>query len=173
MKVGEKNMNDYEISSKLLKEAREAIKKSKTGKDKIGEKIYDTVALRLDIIRGILGTRISIVSTPIVVEPDYAYFKAEIYLNLSDRQVLISNGYATRRKEDVKPHMAKSLVELATTKACGRALAFFGLLGSSEIASVEELDNGTIETNDISVVDEKHQSTNETDTKGVKDAFDI
>ena len=40
LKVGEKNMNDYEISSKLLKEAREAIKKSKTGKDKIGEKIY-------------------------------------------------------------------------------------------------------------------------------------
>ena len=42
LKVEEKNMNDYEISSQLLKEAREAIKKSKTGKDQIGEKIYDT-----------------------------------------------------------------------------------------------------------------------------------
>jgi len=126
---------DYDIR---LEQVRNQIANSKEGKVNIKGKIYSTVGLRLFKLREIFGTRITIKTEVLENSDDKVFVKAEIYLNYDGGQLMLSDGYA-EKKRNLNIITKNSAVEFCQTTALGRSLAFMGLSGSNEIASAEEI----------------------------------
>lgn len=126
---------DYDIK---LEEVRNQIANSKEGKVNIKGKIYSTVGLRLFKLREIFGTRVSIKTSVLENSDDKVFVKSEIYLNYEGGQLMLSDGYA-EKKRNLNMITKNSAVEFCQTTALGRCLAFLGLSGSNEIASAEEI----------------------------------
>lgn len=126
---------EYDIK---LENVRSQIANSKEGKVNIKGKIYSTVGLRLFKLREIFGTRVSIKTSVLENSEDKVFVKAEIFFNYENGQIMISDGYAEKRR-NLNMITKNSAVEFCQTTALGRSLAFLGLSGSNEIASAEEI----------------------------------
>jgi len=126
---------EYDIK---LENVRTQIANSKEGKVNIKGKIYSTVGLRLFKLREIFGTRVSIKTSVLENSEDKVFVKAEIFFNYENGQIMISDGYAEKRR-NLNMITKNSAVEFCQTTALGRSLAFLGLSGSNEIASAEEI----------------------------------
>lgn len=126
---------DYDVR---LEQVRSQIANSKEGKVNIKGKIYSTVGLRLFKLREIFGTRITIKTEVLENSDDKVFVKAEIFLNYDGGQLMLSDGYA-EKKRNLNIITKNSAVEFCQTTALGRSLAFMGLSGSNEIASAEEI----------------------------------
>ena len=126
---------EYDIK---LENVRNQIANSKEGKVNIKGKIYSTVGLRLFKLRAIFGTRVSIKTSVLENSEDKVFVKAEIFFNYENGQIMISDGYAEKRR-NLNMITKNSAVEFCQTTALGRSLAFLGLSGSNEIASAEEI----------------------------------
>jgi hypothetical protein len=126
---------EYDIK---LENVRNQIANSKEGKVNIKGKIYSTVGLRLFKLREIFGTRVSIKTSVLENSEDKVFVKAEIFFNYENGQIMISDGYAEKRR-NLNMITKNSAVEFCQTTALGRSLAFLGLSGSNEIASAEEI----------------------------------
>ena len=126
---------DYDVR---LEQVRSQIANSKEGKVNIKGKIYSTVGLRLFKLREIFGTRITIKTEVLENSDDKVFVKAEIYLNYDGGQLMLSDGFA-EKKRNLNIITKNSAVEFCQTTALGRSLAFLGLSGSNEIASAEEI----------------------------------
>jgi len=126
---------EYDIK---LENVRNQIANSKEGKVNIKGKIYSTVGLRLFKLREVFGTRVTIKTEVLENSDDKVFVKAEIYLNYDCGQLMLSDGYA-EKKRNLNIITKNSAVEFCQTTALGRSLAFLGLSGSNEIASAEEI----------------------------------
>lgn len=126
---------EYDIK---LEQVRGQIANSKEGKVNIKGKIYSTVGLRLFKLREVFGTRVSIKTSVLENNEDKVFVKAEIFFNYENGQIMISDGYA-EKKRNLNMITKNSAVEFCQTTALGRSLAFLGLSGSNEIASAEEI----------------------------------
>ena len=148
-------MIDHERVKTMLNIVREEIADSKDGKVTIHDKSYATVGLRLRCLRELFGSLITIRSKIVQNDGESITVKAEVLLNDGDNQILLSDGYANKNINFVKPFLRSSLLEFCQTSAWGRALGNLGLLGDTDvIPSAEEmlLANGeTIPTSDITV----------------------
>ena len=126
---------EYDIK---LEQVRGQIANSKEGKVNIKGKIYSTVGLRLFKLREVFGTRVSIKTSVLENNEDKVFVKAEIFFNYDNGQIMISDGYA-EKKRNLNMITKNSAVEFCQTTALGSSLAFLGLSGSNEIASAEEI----------------------------------
>lgn len=148
-------MIDHERVKTMLNIVREEIADSKDGKVTIHDKSYATVGLRLRCLRELFGSLITIRSKIVQNDGESITVKAEVLLNDGDNQILLSDGYANKNINFVKPFLRSSLLEFCQTSAWGRALGNLGLLGDTDvIPSAEEMllaQGETIPTSNITV----------------------
>ena len=148
-------MIDHERVKTMLNIVREEIADSKEGKVTIHDKSYATVGLRLRCLRELFGSLITIRSKIVNNDGESITVKAEVLLNDGDNQILLSDGYANKNINFVKPFLKSSLLEFCQTSAWGRALGNLGLLGDTDvIPSAEEMllaQGETIPTSNITV----------------------
>ena len=148
-------MIDHERVKTMLNIVREEIADSKDGKVTIHDKSYATVGLRLRCLRELFGSLITIRSKIVNNDGESITVKAEVLLNDGDNQILLSDGYANKNINFVKPFLRSSLLEFCQTSAWGRALGNLGLLGDTDvIPSAEEMllaQGETIPTSNITV----------------------
>ncbi len=148
-------MIDHERVKTMLNIVREEIADSKDGKVTIHDKSYATVGLRLRCLRELFGSLITIRSKIVQNDGESITVKAEVLLNDGDNQILLSDGYANKNINFVKPFLRSSILEFCQTSAWGRALGNLGLLGDTDvIPSAEEMllaQGETIPTSNITV----------------------
>ncbi len=143
--LDEHTMKDLEMRLDMAREYIQGFEKG-LGKIDIKGKEYSTVGLRVLALRKYFGARLQI-STEIIERTDETVcMKATIrYIDGSDNIIKLSDGYAEKKRNE-SMITRKSCVEFCQTTAVGRACAMLGLLGNSEIASVDEMsiaDNNT------------------------------
>ena len=148
-------MIDHERVKTMLNIVREEIADSKDCKVTIHDKSYATVGLRLRCLRELFGSLITIRSKIVQNDGESITVKAEVLLNDGDNQILLSDGYANKNINFVKPFLRSSILEFCQTSAWGRALGNLGLLGDTDvIPSAEEMllaQGETIPTSNITV----------------------
>ena len=154
--------HEYQFIDRKLEQCRREIAEAEIGNVDIKGKEYSTVGLRLNTLRKAFGGRISINTEIMERSDDRVCIKAELFYNSTDsEQIKLSDGYAEKNRKD--SFITKtSAVEFCQTTAVGRALAMLGLLGSSEIASA----------NEMSVSDDKTEKP-KTTTLGKKESEDL
>lgn len=152
---GGKLMLEHGNITSKLKQVMNNIREATDGKVSIHGQPYATVGLRVKCLRQVLGSLITIKSEMINVNEKSVTFKSYVYLNdigFHEGQILLSEGYAHKSFEDVKPFLKPSIIEFCQTSSVGRALGFLGLIGDTEaIPSAEEmlLGGATIDANTI------------------------
>ena len=123
-----------------LDNVRESISKAAIGKGlvDIKGKTYSTVGLRLNKLREHFGVSISIISKIIENTNEKVCVEAQIFLLTENGRVLLSNGFAEKRR--ALNFITKSAcLEFCQTTAIGRACATLGIIGDHNIASAEEI----------------------------------
>ena len=134
------NYKDHSDFNFILGQVRESISKAEIGKGlvDIKGKTYSTVGLRLNKLREHFGVSISIISKIIENTNEKVCVEAQIFLLTENGRVLLSNGFAEKRR--ALNFITKSAcLEFCQTTAIGRACATLGIIGDHNIASAEEI----------------------------------
>ena len=121
-----------------LDNVRESISKAEKGIVNIKGKDYSTVGLRLNKLREHFGVSISIINKIIENTEDKVCVESQIFLNTENGKLLLSNGFA-EKKRSTNFITKTSCLEFCQTTAMGRACAGLGIIGDHNIASVEEI----------------------------------
>ena len=122
-----------DIKDKLVQAVNE-FKKSLDGQTiPIHGKSYATVALRVAVARGVLGTALDIVTKIVSIDKETVVMQSDIYVDGQH----VSTGHAEEKRTASKINQTSAL-ENCETSATGRALAFLGFI-SDGIASAEEV----------------------------------
>ena len=132
------NYKDQMSFDVKLDNVRESISKAEKGIVNIKGKDYSTVGLRLNKLREHFGVSISIISKIIENTNEKVCVEAQIFLLTENGRVLLSNGFAEKRR--ALNFITKSAcLEFCQTTAIGRACATLGIIGDHNIASAEEI----------------------------------
>jgi hypothetical protein len=134
------NYKDQSDFNWILGQVRESISKAEIGKGlvDIKGKTYSTVGLRLNKLREHFGVSISIINKIIENTNEKVCVESQIFLLTENGRVLLSNGFAEKRR--ALNFITKSAcLEFCQTTAIGRACATLGIIGDHNIASAEEI----------------------------------
>ena len=132
------NYKDQSDFNYLLGQVRESITKAEKGIVNIKGKDYSTVGLRLNKLREHFGVSISIINKIIENTNEKVCVESQIFLLTENGRVLLSNGFAEKRR--ALNFITKSAcLEFCQTTAIGRACATLGIIGDHNIASAEEI----------------------------------
>ena len=134
------NYKDQSDFNFILGQVRESISKAEIGKGlvDIKGKTYSTVGLRLNKLREHFGVSISIISKIIENTNEKVCVESQIFLLTENGRVLLSNGFA-EKKRSLNFITRTACLEFCQTTAIGRACAGLGIIGDHNIASVEEI----------------------------------
>tara|TARA_R100001530_G_C4266817_1_gene142013 strand:- start:271 stop:732 length:462 start_codon:yes stop_codon:yes gene_type:complete len=123
-----------------LDNVRESISKAEIDKGivNIKGKNYSTVGLRLNKLREHFGVGISIINKIIENTEDKVCVETQIFLNTENGKLLLSNGFA-EKKRSTNFITKTACLEFCQTTAMGRACAGLGIIGDHNIASAEEI----------------------------------
>jgi len=94
--------------------------------------------LRLNKLREHFGVSISIISKIIENTNEKVCVESQIFLLTENGRVLLSNGFA-EKKRSLNLITRTACLEFCQTTAIGRACAGLGIIGDHNIASVEEI----------------------------------
>jgi len=130
-----KDQSDFNY---LLGQVRESITKAEKGIVNIKGKDYSTVGLRLNKLREHFGVSISIINKIIENTNEKVCVESQIFLLTENGRVLLSNGFA-EKKRSLNLITRTACLEFCQTTAIGRACAGLGIIGDHNIASVEEI----------------------------------
>jgi len=132
------NYKDQSDFNYLLGQVRESITKAEKGIVNIKGKDYSTVGLRLNKLREHFGVSISIINKIIENTNEKVCVESQIFLLTENGRVLLSNGFA-EKKRSLNLITRTACLEFCQTTAIGRACAGLGIIGDHNIASVEEI----------------------------------
>ena len=132
------NYKDQSDFNYLLGQVRESITKAEKGIVNIKGKDYSTVGLRLNKLREHFGVSISIINKIIENTNEKVCVESQIFLLTENGRVLLSNGFA-EKKRSLNFITRTACLEFCQTTAIGRACAGLGIIGDHNIASVEEI----------------------------------
>jgi hypothetical protein len=132
------NYKDQSDFNYLLGQVRESITKAEKGIVNIKGNDYSTVGLRLNKLREHFGVSISIISKIIENTNEKVCVESQIFLLTENGRVLLSNGFA-EKKRSLNFITRTACLEFCQTTAIGRACAGLGIIGDHNIASVEEI----------------------------------
>lgn len=132
------NYKDQSDFNFLLGQVRESITKAEKGIVNIKGKDYSTVGLRLNKLREHFGVSISIINKIIENTNEKVCVESQIFLLTENGRVLLSNGFA-EKKRSLNLITRTACLEFCQTTAIGRACAGLGIIGDHNIASVEEI----------------------------------
>jgi len=132
------NYKDQSDFNYLLNQVRESITKAEKGIVNIKGKDYSTVGLRLNKLREHFGVSISIINKIIENTNEKVCVESQIFLLTENGRVLLSNGFA-EKKRSLNLITRTACLEFCQTTAIGRACAGLGIIGDHNIASVEEI----------------------------------
>ena len=132
------NYKDQSDFNYLLCQVRESITKAEKGIVNIKGKDYSTVGLRLNKLREHFGVSISIINKIIENTNEKVCVESQIFLLTENGRVLLSNGFA-EKKRSLNLITRTACLEFCQTTAIGRACAGLGIIGDHNIASVEEI----------------------------------
>jgi len=132
------NYKDQSDFNYLLDQVRESITKAEKGIVNIKGKDYSTVGLRLNKLREHFGVSISIINKIIENTNEKVCVESQIFLLTENGRVLLSNGFA-EKKRSLNLITRTACLEFCQTTAIGRACAGLGIIGDHNIASVEEI----------------------------------
>ena len=134
------NYKDQSDFNWILGQVRESISKAEIGKGlvDIKGKTYSTVGLRLNKLREHFGVSISIINKIIENTNEKVCVESQIFLLTENGRVLLSNGFA-EKKRSLNLITRTACLEFCQTTAIGRACAGLGIIGDHNIASVEEI----------------------------------
>ena len=134
------NYKDQSDFNFILGQVRESISKAEIGKGlvDIKGKTYSTVGLRLNKLREHFGVSISIINKIIENTDEKVCVESQIFLLTENGRVLLSNGFA-EKKRSLNLITRTACLEFCQTTAIGRACAGLGIIGDHNIASVEEI----------------------------------
>ena len=132
------NYKDQSDFNYLLGQVRESITKAEKGIVNIKGKDYSTVGLRLNKLREHFGVSISIINKIIENTNEKVCVESQIFLLTENGRVLLSNGFA-EKKRSLNFITKSACLEFCQTTAIGRACATLGIIGDHNIASAEEI----------------------------------
>jgi len=132
------NYKDQSDFNYLLGQVRESITKAEKGIVNIKGNDYSTVGLRLNKLREHFGVSISIINKIIENTNEKVCVESQIFLLTENGRVLLSNGFA-EKKRSLNLITRTACLEFCQTTAIGRACAGLGIIGDHNIASVEEI----------------------------------
>ena len=132
------NYKDQSDFNYLLCQVRESITKAEKGIVNIKGNDYSTVGLRLNKLREHFGVSISIINKIIENTNEKVCVESQIFLLTENGRVLLSNGFA-EKKRSLNLITRTACLEFCQTTAIGRACAGLGIIGDHNIASVEEI----------------------------------
>ena len=132
------NYKDQSDFNYLLGQVRESITKAEKGIVNIKGKDYSTVGLRLNKLREHFGVSISIINKIIENTNEKVCVESQIFLLTENGRVLLSNGFA-EKKRSLNFITRTACLEFCQTTAIGRACAGLGIIGDHNIASAEEI----------------------------------
>ena len=132
------NYKDQSDFNYLLGQVRESITKAEKGIVNIKGKDYSTVGLILNKLREHFGVSISIINKIIENTNEKVCVESQIFLLTENGRVLLSNGFA-EKKRSLNFITRTACLEFCQTTAIGRACAGLGIIGDHNIASVEEI----------------------------------